>query len=189
MGNINVICQNCGVGLEIEDDVTSFDCPNCGARLHTNFQKIEDTETDYQDYVVRNHTVQSRRKGHGSFAAIILTIILFAGVGFYIGSVKPGNVQEVLSDVVGTPKPAVPITWPWSFDEAKTLSYSELSSQLKDRKFTNVKGTPVETKWGNKAGKIKEIQIIAAGKIYSNRKIKKNQEFMSDVEINITYYK
>ncbi len=190
MGNINVICQNCGIGLEIEDDVTSFDCPNCGARLHTDFQALEDTEIYYQDHVVRNRGVQSQRKGRGGLAAIILAAIIFTGAGFYIGSVKPGNVQGVLSEVAGSP---TIVTWPLTYKQAKDKSFRELSDILKKRGFTNIneitKDLPNINIARKKAGQIIEIQILTKGKTLKNNDIERNQEFPSDVEITITYYK
>lgn len=193
MSNIHVVCQQCGIGLEVEDDVSSFDCPNCGARLHTNFNPVDEQSIHYETRAVYDHASPRQEKKTGSLAAIILAIIIFAGAGFYIGSVKPGNVQEVLADVAGTPKPAVQVRWPLSYKEAKKKSYSELLSLLKDKKFTNVKGTPVSIPKVNitriKAGQIKEIDVFAVGNTYHNNGIKKNQELLSDVEIVITYYK
>ena len=181
MGNINVICQYCGVGLEIEDDVTSFDCPNCGARLHTDFQALEDTEIYYQDRVARNRSVQSRKKGYGGFVAIILVAILFAGVGFYIWGVP------------STPSAPIAVRWPVSFDEAKKMSFNELSSRLKKEKFTNVEGesTPIPRVHLSKieVGQIKGIVVYELGRTYQDNKIKKDQVFSSDVKIVITYYK
>lgn len=193
MSNIHAVCQQCGVGLEVEDDVTSFECPNCGARLYTNFYPINEQRIRYETRTINDRSSQSTERRHSSLAAVILAIIIFAGAGFYIGSVKPGNVQEVLADVAGTPKPAIQVRWPLSYKEAKKKTYSELSSLLKTQKFSNVKGTPISIPKVNitriKAGQIKEIDIIAIGKTYHNNDIKKNQELSSDVEIIITYYK
>ena len=139
MGNINVICQNCGVGLEIEDDVTSFDCPNCGARLHTNFQEIEDTEIYYQDRVARNRSVQSQRKGHGSIVAIILAVILFAGVGVYLWFHPPIPPTP--------PTPSIAVRWPLKYKEAKKMSYKEESDHfLNNLKLLNSCAASVDLK-------------------------------------------
>ena len=193
MSNIHVVCQQCGVGLEVEDDVTSFDCPNCGARLYTNFHPTDEQRIHYETRTVYDRSLPNQGRKNVSWAAVLLAILIFAGAGFYIGSVKPGNVQEVLADVAGTPKPAEQVRWPLSFKEAKKKSYSELSSLLREKKFTNVKGTPVTIPKVNitrvKTGQIKEIDIFAVGKTYHNNDIKKNQELSSDVEIIITYYK
>ncbi len=193
MSNIHVVCQRCGVGLEVEDDVTSFECPNCGARLHTNFYPEDEQRIHYETRTVYERSNPIPERKHVNWAAIILAIIVFAGAAFYIGSVKPGNVQNVLADVAGTPKPAVQVRWPLSYKELKKKSYSNLSSLLKQNGFTNIKGIPVDIPRINitriKTGDIKEIDILAIGKKYHNNDIKKNQELLSDVEIRITYYK
>lgn len=185
MGNINVICQNCGVGLEIEDDVTSFDCPNCGARLHTNFQEIEDTETDYQDHVARNRSVQSQRKGHGSIVAIILAVIFFAGVGVYLWFHPP---------ILPTPPtPSIAVRWPLKYKEAKKMSYKELKSLLEELGFTNVKGKTEEIPSMNirrfKSGQIKEISIYTVERTYQNNEIKEDQALPPNAKIEIIYFK
>lgn len=197
MGNIHVVCQHCGIGLEVEDDVTSFNCPNCGVGIHIMPQTQAETRSTPYEELNYNRTQLREKKSYGWIPAIILLIVFSVGIGIYIGNVKPPNIYEPLSEAVGTPKPAVRVTWPLSYGEAKTYSVTELKKALQKEGFINIKTVSapfpkIYIDFGInkiKENDIKEIYVLATGKTYHNGQIKKNQDFSSDDEVRITYYK
>ena len=175
MNMLNINCPSCGVGIEVEDDVETFACPNCGRSI-----MIERQHPDAPKTVPVSTSTKSSHKGV-LVAIVMLSVAIIALVlGFLLGR-SPDLDQN---------PPATPIAMPFTSGEAKKMRAVDVKKKLTDAGFTNIAYEVVDVKkifsLGKETGDVKEITIVDGSKKIT--KFDTKNYYLPNTPIVISYY-